>query len=244
MPGGASVLVPFVAKQLGIQYQKAEHAEVISSIGVAASMLQEEIEQTMIDPTPEAISQTHKRIHDLLISKGAVPESIVIDSNYISEKSLLRVTAIGNVELDSADTTKNILTLDEAKTRAAEILQIPKELIELSFETDHYLVFMGHFVEKRLFNKKNKHPTIVLDRFGKMKMSLKNAKVFQGGKISMLEELDEFLESKSSDIAPQVYLVNDLKLSDFSSLTSSSHVLNAVKQELDENERAAIIIEL
>ena len=41
--GGASVLVPFVAKQLGIPYQKAEHAEVISSIGVASSMIQEEI---------------------------------------------------------------------------------------------------------------------------------------------------------------------------------------------------------
>lgn len=242
--GGSSVLVPFVAKQLGLQYQKAEHAEVISSIGVASSMLQEEIEQTVTNPTPELISLAQKKIHSIMVDKGAVPESVVVDSIYIPEKSLLRVTAVGNVELDSADTTKNVFTLEEAKGRASEIIQISEELIDLSFESDHYLVFYGHIAEKRFFSKKNRHPVLVLDRFGKMKISLNNGRIFQGGKISMLEELDDFLESRNNDIAPQIYLVNDFKLIDYSSLTSPSHILNAVRAELDENERAAIIIEI
>ena len=242
--GGASVLVPFVAKQLGLQYQKAEHAEVISSIGVASSMLQEEIEQTIVNPTPEQISLSHKKIHSIMVDKGATPESIVIDSQYIPEKSLLRVTAIGNVELDSIDTTKNVFTLQEAKTRASEILQISEELIDLSFESDHYVIFYGHVAEKRFFSKKNRHPILALDRFGKMKMSLKNGKIFQGGKFSILEELDDFLESRNNDVAPQVYLVNDFKLIDYSSLTSPSHILNAVREELNENERVAIIVQL
>lgn len=241
--GGASVLVPFVAKQLGLQYKKAEHAEVISSIGVASSMIQEELEQTIVNPTPEQISLSHKKIHSIMVDKGAVPESIVIDSMYVPEKSLLRVTAIGNVELDSVDTAKNVFTLQEVKTRASEILQISEELIDLSFESDHYIIFNGHIAEKRFFSKKNRHPILVLDRFGKMKMSLNNGKIFQGGKISILEELDDFLESRNNDVAPQVYLVNDFKLIDYSSLTSSSHILNAVQEELDENERAAIIVE-
>ena len=42
--GGASVLVPFVAKQLNLDYQKADYAEVISSIGVASSMIQEQLD--------------------------------------------------------------------------------------------------------------------------------------------------------------------------------------------------------
>ena len=242
--GGASVLVPFVAKQLQLQYEKAKHAEVISSIGVASSMLQEEIEHTLINPTPEQINQANKKIHAIMIGKGAVPESIVIDSQYIPDRSILRVTAIGNVELDSAESTKNFFTLQEAKSRASEILQISEELTELSFESDHYMVFSGHITEKHLFSKKHRHPLLVLDRFGKMKKYLKNGKIFQGGKISILEELDDFLESRNNDVAPQVYLINDLKLIDYSSLTSSSHILNAVRQELDENERASIIIEL
>lgn len=241
--GGASVLAPFVAKQLGIQYQKAEHADVISSIGVASSMIQEEIEHTITNPTPEQISEMHKKIHTMMIDRGAVPESIVINSEYISEKSLLRVSATGNVELDSADNAKNVFTLDEALHRASEVMEIDSGLVELNFETDHYFVFVGHVSEKKLFSKKNRHHVLVLDRFGRQKLSVKNAKVFQGGKISILEELDDFLESRNNDIAPQIYLLNNLKLVDFSSLTSTAHILNAVQQELDTSEKAAVIVE-
>jgi N-methylhydantoinase A/oxoprolinase/acetone carboxylase beta subunit len=242
--GGASVLVPFVAKQLGIQYQKAEHAEVISSIGVASSMIQEEIEHTITNPTPEQISDLHKKIHQMMIDRGAVPESITINSEYISEKSLLRISATGNVEMDSADNAKNVFTLDEAKNRASEMMDVGVDLVDLSFETDHYFVFTGHVSEKKLFSKKNRHPVLVLDRFGRQKLSLNNAKLFLGGKISILEELDDFLESRHSEIAPQVYLLNNLKLIDFSSLTSISHILNAVQAELDSSDKAAVIVEL
>ncbi len=242
--GGASVLVPFVAKQLGVPYQKAEHAEVMSSIGVASSMIQEELEHTITNPTPQIISELHKKIHTLMIDRGAVPESIVINSEFISEKSLLRVSATGNVELDSSENAKNVFTLDEALERASEMIGVNKELVELSFETDHYFVFTGHVSEKKLFSKKNKHHILVLDRYGRQKLSIKNGKIFQGGKISILEELDDFLESRNNEIAPQVYVLNDLKLVDFSSLTSTSHILNAVQQELDSADKAAILVEI
>jgi hypothetical protein len=85
---------------------------------------------------------------------------------------------------------------------------------------------------------------LVLDRFGRQKLLLNNSKLFLGGKISILEELDDFLESRNSEIAPQVYLLNNLKLIDFSSLTSISHILNAVQEELDSSDKAAIIVEL
>ncbi len=198
----------------------------------------------MVEPTPEKINQIYKKIYAMLIDKGAIPESIIIDSEYVSDKALLRVTAIGNVELDSAESSKNIFTLDDAKKRASEIIEISKELIDLSYETDHYFVFTGHIEVKKLFNKKNRHYILVLDRYGKPKLSLKNGKIFQGGKIAILEELDEYLESKHTDIAPKVFLLNDLKLVDYSSLTSSSHIIDAVRLELADSEKGAILIEI
>jgi hypothetical protein len=241
--GGASVLVPFVAKQLGISYHKAEHAEVISSIGVASSMIQEEIEHTITNPTPEQILNIHKKIHAIVVEKGAVPESVVINSEYIPEKSILRVTAIGNVEYEK-ETAKNVFTLDEALVRACEIIQIPKELIELSFETDTYFVFTGHVEQKKLFARRKHRHIIILDRYGRMKLSISNGKLFQGGTLSLIEEFEEFLESKSDEIAPQVHLLNDLKLIDFSGLTSSSNIINAIKQELEGSTKGAIIVDL
>ncbi len=241
--GGTSVLVPFVAKQLGVKYKKAEHAEVISSIGVASSMLQEEMEQTMVEPTPEKINQIHKKIHALLVDKGAIPESIMINSEFVSDKSTLRVTAIGNVELDSAETSKNIFTLEDAKKRTSEIIEISENLIDLSYETDHYFVFTGHIEVKKIFSKKTQHHVLILDRYGKPKLSIKNGKIIQGGKISVLEELHEYLDSKYSEIAPKIYLLNDLKLVDYSSLINSSDIIDAIEVDLNSSEKAAIIIE-
>lgn len=242
--GGASVLVPFVAKQLGIKYEKAEHAEVISSIGVASSMLQEEMEQTMIEPTPEKINQVYKKIHTMLVDKGAIPESIMINSEFVSEKSLLRVTAVGNVELDSTETSKNIFTLEDAKKRTSEIIEISEDLIDLSYETDHYFVFTGHMEIKKFFGKKTQHHILVLDRYGKPKLSIKNGRIIQGGKITVLEELTDYLKSGNSEIAPKIYLLNDLKLVDYSSLITTLDIMDAVRSELVTSEKAAILVEL
>jgi len=242
--GGTSVLVPFIAKQLGISYQKADHAEVISSIGVASSMIQEEIEQTIDNPTEEQISNIHKKIQTMIIKKGAVPESVVINSEYIPEKSVLRVTAIGNVEYDNAQNARNVFTFEEAISRASEIMNISHDLVDLSFETDNYLIFTGHLEQKKFFMKKKQHHILVLDRYGKMKLFMKNGKLFHGGTLSLVEEFEEFLESKQDGIAPQVHLIADLKLIDYSGLTSSSNIVNAIKEELKGLSKGALIIEL
>ena len=242
--GGAAVLVPFAAKQLQMRYEQAKHAEVISSIGAAAALLQENLEISMIHPTPDKISAACKEIHEILVSKGAIPESINIDSEYIAEKSVLRVSAMGNVEMDSVGTSRSVFTLDESRKQVSEIMNIRSSLIDLCFESDHYVVFMGHVMLKRLFGRKERHHIIVLDRFGKMKLEIKNGKIFQGGSISIIEELSSFLESRHSDIAPRVYLVNDLKMMDFSSLVIPKQILAAVGAELDENQKAAVIVEI
>ena len=240
--GGASVLVPFVAKQLNLDYQKADYAEVISSIGVASSMMQEQLEETVVNPNPEQISKMQKKIHDLLIEKGSTPESISVDSVYIPEKSLLRVTGIGNVELDNRLTAKNVFSKDEAMERAIEISNIPKDKIEFSFETDHYFVFSANITTKKLMMKQNRQPTIVIDKYGREKLSFGNAKIIDGNLSEIISGLDKILSS-DADIAPQVYLLNELKLIDFSGLTSKSHIIDAIKKELESFSKACVIIE-
>ncbi len=240
--GGASVLVPFVAEQLQLQYDKADYAEVISSIGVASSMMQEQLEETVVNPNPEQISKLHKKIHDILIEKGSTPESISVDSVYIPEKSLLRVTAFGNVELDNGLTAKNIFSKEDAIERALEISNIPKDKINLAFQTDHYFVFSGNITTKKLMIKKNKQSVIVVDKYGRQKLSLKNAKIIDGDVSQITTGLQKVLSSEY-DISPQVYLLNELKLVDFSGLTSKSHIIDAIKKELEEFSNACVIIE-
>ncbi|HET9774341.1 MAG TPA: hydantoinase/oxoprolinase family protein, partial [Nitrososphaeraceae archaeon] len=98
--GGASALVPYMAKKLKHQFELAQNSEVISSIGVAAAMIYEEIEKTINQPKPEDVSLLIDEIKKRALERGAAPESISIQTEYINERSLLRATASGNVELD------------------------------------------------------------------------------------------------------------------------------------------------
>ena len=242
--GGASVLVPFVAKQLEAPYRKAEQAEVISSIGVASSMLQEEQEVSMADPTPEKISLEHKKIREMLVGKGATPESVVIDSKFIPDKAILRITAVGNVELDGGAALRNVFTQDEARERASGIIGADPGLVELIFKTSHYFVFGAHIKEKRLLVKRDRRKIVVLDMFGRPKVSLENGEVFRGNGTTVIGALDRFFKSKHFGIMPGVYLVNSLKAMDFSGLTSRSHILDAVSGELTDDEDGMVIVDM
>ena len=281
--GGASVLVPEVAKNMGMAYEKAPHAEVISSIGVASSMLQEELEIAMSDPTPKMISAAHKDARTSLIKKGAVPESVRIDSRHISDKGILRITAIGSVAMEEAsaglhgttagqtgsghgsgggqdgrgDAASPAATVapsgagmlaafgpDEALKRASEIMQVDAGLVNLEFESDHFMAMVGPATRRRLFGKNNRRRVLVLDRFGRSKLDVACGVIFHGDKHAVTEKLDEYMKSRHSGIAPPVHLIDDVRMLDYSGLTSPSHVLSAVQGEMAEDARAAIIIEV
>ena len=120
--GGASVLVPHLAKTLNMNYKKAEHAEVISSIGVAAAMIHEELEKTVdVNPKPEEVSLMMDEVKDLALAKGALPESITVQSEYVSDQSLLRVTATGNMSLDIGTANSREISIHEAEDIAKNL---------------------------------------------------------------------------------------------------------------------------
>ena len=241
--GAASVLAPFVAKQLGLGYQKADNAEVISSIGAASSTLQESLEVSMAEPCADAIHAACKKAHSALVARGAVPESVIVDSEYDSDHSILRVSAVGSVELDSAaQGTHATFTLAEARARAAEVMRLPVGLVDLDFESDNYLVFTGRAKKRSVFGTKPRRRVLVLDRHGRAKLSLGNAVILQGGRNSILEELEEICARRGSTVAARTYLVDDMRLVDYSALTDAAHIVDAARKELGDS-RATVIVE-
>ena len=112
--GGASVLVPMLAAKLNCQYRIADNSEVISSIGVCTASIREEREKIINNPSPEEISSFIQEVEKIAISKGALPESISTQSEYINEKSLLRVTVYGNMNLDVGSNDRKEIDDEEA----------------------------------------------------------------------------------------------------------------------------------
>jgi len=237
--GGASVLSPYVAKYLKFSYKLAANAEVISSIGVAAAMIYEEQERTIVNPNPNDVSLLIEDVKQVALSKGALPESIIVQSKYISERSILRVTAVGNMSLDIGTSNAKEISREEADVLACELFGISDRernyTTKRIFDMNNYHVFACEMETKKLFLKSKKQSLLVLDKYGRIKLSIDNAAIFSGRKEEVAEKIESLLfksNDRNRDLSPQVHILDDTKLVDFSSLTAPEHVSKAVLDAL------------
>jgi N-methylhydantoinase A/oxoprolinase/acetone carboxylase beta subunit len=246
--GGASVLVPYIAKRTGVEHSIAENAEVISSIGVAAAMIHEEIERTLNKPDSNIIAELVEEARQRAMERGALPESVIVHSEYVAEQGILRVTAMGNVNLDISGLGSKEVRADEAKSIAAQVARVPLQNIETLFETVSYYVFRGKVEQKKLFLKSSLNTIVVLDKFGRIRLSVNNGIIFDGRANEVIRKMESYLQSKSNDgLAPQIHILNGAKLIDFSGITAPEHIARAVQNELanaPEAEKVAAIIKL
>ena len=236
--GGAAVLIPYMAKKLELQYKIPDYAEIISCIGVAAALIYEEREKTIDRPTAEDISSLMEEVREAAIGRGAVPESLSLESTYVTERSLLRATASGNISLDIGSLKTKELNQEEARILACELFGI-SEGVSRIFDMQNYHVFACEVNKKKLFLKSKKRPILVFDKYGRVRLSVDNAAVYNGTPAKVLEMLHSFLFQsekrlgKSNDLAPQIHILDGAKIVDFSSLTAREHVLKAIKDELE-----------
>ena len=281
--GGASVLVPHLAKTLNMNYKKAQHAEVISSIGVAAAMIHEELEKTVdVNPKPDEVSMMMDEVKDLALAKGALPESITVQSEYVSDRSLLRVTATGNMSLDIGTSNSREISIHEAEdiaknlfgTAASPNSRAPGDDImeanrnvtvkRVDFNLKNYHIFECEKKVKNLFgfiprSQKMRISILILDKFGRVRLSLAGVNIIKGTKQEVLTDLlallgspidhregynddknERFRYSKNTkdkhwDLPPQVHLLDDIRLIDFSNLTSSENLSKVIRDEVQKS---------
>ena len=246
--GGASVLVPLIADKLNAQYRIADNSEVISSIGVCTASIQEEREKLIDNPSPHDISVFIQEVEKIAISKGALPESISTQSEYISEKSLLRVTVYGNMKLDVGGSDTKEIDDEQAEVLACELFGI-NEGVHRIFDMKDYYIFACEIHKKKLFLKSKKQPVLVLDKYGHVRVSIENAEVYSGDPKEMKFKIQTLIKERGlskDELAPQIHIVDGKRLLDFSSLSSTTHVLKAVTEELDRtiNNQVTIIIKV
>lgn len=241
--GGASVLVPFVAKKLGFRYEKAEYADVISSIGVATGMIYEEKEKTITDPTPDDIAGLINEVKKEAISKNASPDSLSIQSEYINERSVLRVIAVGNVSLDLGSINSKEASVDELKEIVFSLFKQNGNIV-LEHNIGNYYIFSNTFEQKKLLFKVKKRSIVVLDKFGRVRLSLDGGKIIKNHSSEILNNLHSILSgySSDSDLSPQVHLIDGFQLLDFSSLTANEQIVLAIKEQLKKTPSEIVLI--
>ncbi len=238
--GGAAVLVPYISNIMNVNYQIPTNAEVISSIGVAAAMVYEEKERTLNDPTDQDINNLIDEVKRSAIGKGALPETLLVQTEYFSERSLLRACVSGNVNLDANDIQTEPISLEDAISTACTILNT-KDLQQIK-TNENYFIFTSEIQKKHFFSKSLQTSILILDKTGKVRLFLENAKILSGPAHNLTKELEEVMVKyrEKNDLAPQIHIIDETNIIDFSGLTSHEHVISALKNQLDYNKKTNV----
>lgn len=144
--GGAASLIVYFSEKMGLKYSIPENAEVISSIGVALSMVRDVVERIIPSPSKEVIAALKMEALNKAIQSGATPESIEIHIDIDPQTSKVTAIATGSTEVK---TTELLKECDEAQLRelAAKDMRIPLERTKL-LEKTRYVSIFGELMDK------------------------------------------------------------------------------------------------
>lgn len=163
--GGAASLVPYCAEKMGLQYSIPENAEVISSIGVALSMVRDVVERVIPNPTQEDIRELKKEAADAAVSSGASPDTVEVHIEIDNQTGKVTAIATGSTEVKTTDLLKEC---DEAEALELATQDFGPKVsdIRLAEKTDKFYVYQGVRGDKK--------PIRIVDKKGFIKVQCSN----------------------------------------------------------------------
>ena len=236
--GGAAALIPFTAKRMGLRYQISENAEVISSIGVALSMIRDVIERTIPNPRPEQIAALRREALEAAVRVGATPESVQVTIEVDAQMNRVRATALGSTELHARDLKKEVGEA-EAALIAAEAMQADPSTVKLLAATDALRVFEGRTETREwgVFTRKRK-PIRVVDHQGTVKLQRDVALVAVASVSTWRETFGRLWQNGTvyvgdATVYPDMFLLISGRVVDLSGMQAVGHAEEVARTELD-----------
>ncbi len=226
--GGAGTLLTFTANDMGFKFQIPEHAEVISSIGVALAMVREMVERTLPNPTAQDIAQLKKEAKEMAMNSGAVEDSIEVYVEIDEQAQKVTAIAMGSTEVKTTDLMKNC---DEK-----EALEIGAQSMGVS-ESEAVLEASNGQVFVVTCAKGNKKQIRVIDKKGFVKIQRSNGLCMRTVMRQATADLKQIWD-KASDfssevrINPDVYVIAGPRVIDYSGIPEYSQVAGLIEAEL------------
>lgn len=238
--GGASSLIGYCADKMDVKYSIPENAEVISSIGVALSMIRESVERVIPNPRPQDIKNIRNEVMTKVIENGADPSSIDIHIEIDSTTSKLIAIATGAAEVKANDLLKEC-TEQEAKELAAKDMNIEIENVKLKEKTNHFYVFDSVIKGKGLIRILDKKGFIKVQRNNGSTIKVK-AKDYQKAVKNIYEDLTVY--KADSVLRPDFYLCVGARVMDFDSgteLKQNLMLMDVIVQDVQEDDDILVI---
>lgn len=228
--GGASSLLPYCAEKMNLKYNIPEHAEVISSIGVALAMVRDVVERVIPNPTPEDIKNIKKEVYMKAIESGAEPSSIEIHVDIDSQTSKVIAIALGSTEVKTADLLKEC-DYDEALKIASDDMKEKKDNVKLISKNNNFYVFATDSNERNNIRIIDKKGFIKVQRKYGLSELVKVHQVFD-----YIDYLWETLAVYTADaiLRPDLYILIGAKIMDYSGTIDFEQLKILISLEIED----------
>ncbi|MDT2612919.1 hydantoinase/oxoprolinase family protein [Enterococcus dongliensis] len=226
--GGVTALLPYTAKKMGLGYDIAEHAEVISSIGVALAMVRDVVERVIPNPNTQDLEDIRNEAIQSATKSGASPETIEVQMEIDAQTNKVRAIATGSTEVKTTDLAAKV-NLDEAKELVAKSMQVSMDKVYLIEENEFFFCFG---------TMKNEQQELrIIDKKGFIKVQRGDGEAIKtsvGGIRNIVDKFWEDLAVYKSDIklAPDIYLCIGAKVVDYTGMLELSQLHMVMDTEL------------
>lgn len=236
--GGAASLICYCADKMGVPYGIPENAEVISSIGVALSMVRDVVERIVPNPTQEDIKEIKQEAVDAAIGSGACPDSVEVHIEIDPQTGKITAIATGATEVKTTDLLKEC---DEAEATTLAVDDFGPKVSEIKLveKTDKFYVYQG---VRDTFK-----PIRIVDTKGFIKVQSSDAYVvkceakdFEHYVTEMWEKLATF--KTDSVIRPDYYICVGPRVCDYASVELTQNILLMNLDIMDRDPSEEIII--
>jgi len=237
--GGASAIVPFTAKHMGVSHVIVDNSEVISAIGAALGMIRDSIEKTVINPTEADILALRQEAAASVIGMGAIPETIEVSIEIDSKNKKVIASAMGTSELRTKDIDIQKLSEDRLIAICIASLRTAREHISVAGRTSFLYAIVASETRRRFFGivTTRSQQLRVIDKEGTIRLQIRDCIVdsVQNGAVKskiteMIETLTTFGDAGA--LVPNIYLLVSAKIVDLTGLIKESQIMALVDLEL------------
>lgn len=242
--GGCGALLPTVAKRMNLPYRIADHAEVISSVGVALALIREEVERSAVGADPEALA---REAVARAVAAGANADTIQVVTEHAPEQGTIRAIATGAVALESRDPRATQISESEARQLAARRVGIEADKLKLEASTDGFWVYAAAG-SGGLFRRGWKG-AVVVDVQGAVRLTAQGGRVFAGKPSEVKAALERELAAGQGSVLespPTVTVIQGSRLIKLAPQPDLQQMLTSAIQTLNsaaDDEPIAAVVE-
>jgi N-methylhydantoinase A/oxoprolinase/acetone carboxylase beta subunit len=249
--GGASALVPHTAKRMHLPHVIAPNSPVISAIGAALALVRDMVERTVVEPTEGDILAIWREAEEAVVRMGAHPDSVEVQVEVDSQRSILRAVATGTTEMRTRDLADRADDDEDLERRVRESLR--GEVVDLGHVADagELRVFQARTEHPRLLGlmRSRSQPLRVIDREGIIRLQIADGEAMVTTKARSAPDVRELLEGHTDwgdagRSLPPLFVAFRGRILDFTGLTQADQVQGLLGVELDHLEPGETVVGL